>query len=95
MDVIVIDLRNISTFTDFFVIATGTSEPHLKALAGDLSDRLKKEHKVRPLATDGFPLSQWVIVDYGSVVVHLFHQSKREVYRLEELWGDAPRLTLE
>jgi ribosome-associated protein len=93
-DIIAIDLRDLSTFTDFFVICTGTSEPQLKAIAGEISDRLKKDHGVRPLGVDGFPLSQWVVADFGSVVVHCFHQSKREIYRLEELWNDAPRLTL-
>lgn len=93
-DIVAMDLRKVSSFTDFFVVATGTSEPHLKALADDLDVRLKREHETRPLAVDGFPLSQWIVVDYGSVVVHLFHASKREIYQLEDLWGDAPRLKI-
>lgn len=92
-DILVIDLRGLSTFTDFYVICSGSSEPQLKAIAGEISDRLKKEN-VRPLGVDGFPLSQWVVADYGSVVVHIFHTTKREIYRLEELWNDAPRLKL-
>lgn len=91
-DIVIIDLRKLSTFTDFYVICTGSSEPQLKAIANEVSDRLKKEHNERPLGVDGFPLSQWVVADYGSVVMHVFHSSKREVYRLEELWNDAPRL---
>ena len=89
-----LDLRGISSFTDFFVICSGTSEPHLKAIINDLQDRLRKEHDVRPLAVDGFPMSQWVVADYGGVVVHIFHQEKRAFYSLEDLWGDAPRLEL-
>jgi ribosome-associated protein len=92
-DILVLDLRGLSSFTDFYVICSGSSEPQLKAIAGEISDRLKQEG-VRPLGIDGFPLSQWVVADYGSVVVHIFHTSKREIYRLEEMWNDAPRLKL-
>ena len=91
-DIVIIDLRKLSTFTDFYVICTGASEPQLKAIANEVSDRLRKDYNERPLGVDGFPLSQWVVADYGSVVMHIFHASKREVYRLEELWNDAPRL---
>ena len=60
----------------------------------ELEARLKKEHERGPLGTDGFPMSQWIIADYGDVVVHVFHREKREVYRLEDMWNDAPRLKL-
>ena len=93
-DIVAIDLRGISTFTDFFVICSGTSEPHLKAIASDLHDRLKKEHAVEPMAVDGFPGSQWIVADYSDVIVHIFHRDKRAYYSLEDLWGDAPRLKL-
>lgn len=86
-----IDLRGISTFTDYFVICSGTSEPHLKAIASEIETRLKEDHKVRAVAVDGFPASQWIVLDYLQVVVHIFHRDKREFYSLEDLWGDAPR----
>lgn len=89
-----IDLREISSFTDFFVICSGTSEPHLKAIASDLRDRLKTEHDVQPMAVDGFPTSQWIVADYSDVIVHIFHRDKRTFYSLEDLWSDAPRLKL-
>jgi ribosome-associated protein len=88
-------LRGISTFTDFFVICSGTSEPHLKAIAGEIETRLKQEHGVRATAIDGFPASQWIVLDYMQVIVHVFHQTKREFYALEDLWGDAPRVEWE
>ncbi len=91
-DIVVLDLRKLSSFTDYFVICSGASEPQLKAIANEIGDRLKKEHDRRPLNIDGFPMSQWVIVDYGDVVVHVFHPEKRQAYRLEDLWNDAPRL---
>ena len=95
VDVVALDLRGISTFTDFFVICSGSSEPHLKAIAGEIEERLRETHNLRPTAVDGFPLSQWIVIDYGDVIVHIFHQSKREFYNLEDLWGDAPRLALQ
>lgn len=90
-----LDLRGISTFTDFFVICSGTSEPHLKAIAGEIESQLKDEHQVRAAAVDGFPASQWIVLDYLQVIVHIFHRDKRGFYSLEDLWGDAPRLVVE
>lgn len=90
-----LDLRNISTFTDFFVICSATSEPQLKAIAGEIEARLKEEHRIRAVAVDGFPASQWIVLDYLQVVVHVFHRDKRAFYSLEDLWGDAPSLQWE
>jgi ribosome-associated protein len=91
----VLDLRGISTFTDFFVLCSATSEPHLKAIAQEIETKLKEEHSIRAVAIDGFPASQWVVLDYLQVVVHIFHRDKRAFYSLEDLWGDAPRLEWE
>ncbi len=88
----ILDLRGISSFTDFFVICSGTSEPHLKAIAGEIEQRLKEDHGIRPAAVDGFPASQWMVLDYLQVIVHVFHSDKRAFYSLEDFWGDAPRL---
>ena len=85
-----LDLRGISTFTDFFVICSGTSEPQLKAIATEIETRLRQEHGIRPAAIDGFPASHWMVLDYLQVVIHIFHRDKRAFYSLEDLWGDAP-----
>ena len=90
-----LDLRGISTFTDFFVICSATSEPQLKAIAGEIETRLKQNHGVRAVAVDGFPASQWIVLDYLQVVIHIFHRDKRAFYSLEDLWGDAPRVEWE
>ncbi len=66
----------------------------MKAIAGEIHDRLKAEHGVAPMAVDGFPTSQWIVADYSDVIVHIFHHEKRPVYCLEDLWSDAPRLKL-
>ena len=94
-DLAILDLRGISNFTDFFVICSGTSEPHLKAIASGIEDGLKLDDKVSPNAVDGYPMSQWIVIDYADVVVHVFHEQKRAFYSLEDLWSDAPRLKVE
>ena len=91
-DIIALDLRGISTFTEFFLICSGTSEPHLKAIASGIEESVFTGFKRHPVAVDGYPLSQWVVMDYGDIVIHIFHQSKREFYSLEDLWSDAPRI---
>jgi ribosome-associated protein len=93
--IVVLDLRTISTFTDFFVICSATSEPQLKAIANEIETRLREDHAIRPVAIDGFPASQWIVLDYLQVVTHVFHRDKRAFYSLEDLWGDAPLLDWE
>ena len=90
-----LDLRGISSFTDFFVICSGTSEPQLKAISNEIETRLREDYSLRPVAVDGFPASQWMVLDYLQVVVHIFHRDKRAFYSLEGLWGDAPVLQWE
>lgn len=94
-DIRVLDMREVSSFTDFFVIASGSSEPQLKAITSGIRETLREKFHCRPLAEDGFPASQWVVLDYGDVIVHLFHDEKRTHYALEDLWSDAPVLNWE
>lgn len=89
-DVVILDLRGISTATDFFVIAGGTSDVQVKAIADHVVDELKKD-KVRPEHVEGLRGGRWVLVDYVDFVVHVFHPQARSFYQLESLWGDAPR----
>lgn len=94
-NVVILDMRKISSFTDFFVIASGSSEPQLKAIAGSIREKVREATGQRPTAEDGFPVSQWVVIDYGSVIVHIFHKEKRDLYGLEDLWNDARRIEVE
>jgi ribosome-associated protein len=87
-DISVLDLRGISSVADFFVIVSGSSEPHLKAIRNEIEHRLKEEN-ISPKGIDGFPQSQWVVMDYIDVMVHIFNKGQREFYALERLWGDA------
>jgi len=91
-DIVVLDVRKLSSVTDFFVIASGISEPHLRAILEEITDRLRKEHDVRPRAVDGTVHGAWVVLDFFDVIVHLMRADVRERYDLESLWGDAPRV---
>src|ERR1700754_2189759 len=91
-DIVVLDVRELSTVTDYFVIASGTSEPHLRAIVEEISDNLRKEHDLRPRAVDGTLHTAWVVLDFFDVIVHVMKQDARERYDLETLWGDAPRV---
>ena len=93
-NVVILDMRQISSFTDFFVIVSGASDPQLKAIASSIRGKVRDAIDLRPMAEDGIPGSQWVIIDYGSVIVHIFNNEKREVYGLETLWSDARRIEI-
>lgn len=94
-DLVVLDLRGISTFTDYFVICSGTSEPQLKAISSSIREQVRDKLGRKPFSEDGYPVSQWIVLDYGEVIVHLFHTEKRAYYSLEDLWSDAKRLEIE
>ena len=93
LDPIILDLRNISTITDYLVICSAQSEPQIKAIANGVEQALKEGTGRYPLAVDGFPTSQWIVIDYGDVMFHIFHEQKRGVYALEDLWSDAPQVS--
>ncbi len=91
-DIALLDMREAASFTDFFVICGADSIPQIRAIADAIRVRLREDFHRRPQAEDGFPASQWVVLDYGDVVIHIFHNEKRTYYGLESLWSDAPRL---
>ena len=90
-NIVVLDLRKISSVTDYFVICSGTSEPHLRAISDEIKDRLREDHDIRPFAVDGTLPTAWMVLDYFDVIVHVMRTDAREHYDLESLWGDAPR----
>ena len=92
---VLLDLRGVSGFTDFFLICSGSSEPQLKAISSSIRESVREKFGRRPLAEDGYPASQWVVLDYGDVICHLFYGEKRGFYDLENLWSDAKRVALE
>ena len=93
VDVTVLDLRDLSSATDFFVIATGRSDIHVRAIAEHVLDSAKGDGH-RPEHIEGLDEGRWVLLDYIDHVVHIFHPSVRDFYRLEALWGDARSMTI-
>ena len=91
-NLLVLDVRDLSSVTDYFVIASGTSEPHLRAIVDEITDQLREQHGVRPRAVDGTVQGAWVVLDFFDVIVHIMRRDTRERYDLEGLWGDAARL---
>jgi ribosome-associated protein len=91
-NIVVMDVREVSTITDYFVLASGTSEPHLRAISDEIREKLQDEHDIRPRAVDGSLQAAWMVLDYFDVIVHLMRTEVRERYDLEGLWGDAPKL---
>jgi ribosome-associated protein len=93
-EILVIDLRKVTTLADFFVIASGTSRRQIHAMADEI-DRALSELGEKKMGIEGYNESHWVLLDYGDVVVHLFDDNTRRYYDLENLWGDAPRVNWE
>ena len=90
-DVVILDLRGISSVADFFVIATGTSDRQMRAVVDHIEEYGRKRGQ-KPFGVSGYESSTWMLADYVDVVVHLFDADRRRFYDLELLWGDAPRI---
>jgi ribosome-associated protein len=93
LDVVLLDLRAVTDTADFFVLCSGTSDLHVKALAEELCDQLEAAGE-GPWHVEGYETRRWVLLDFVDIVVHIFRQEVREFYALERLWGDAARLAL-
>jgi len=89
---VILDLREVGGPSDFFLVVSGDSEPHLKAIAGEIEKGVKESLGRKPYRVSGNSVSQWIILDYGDVLVHIMNSGRRSFYRLEDLWGDAPRV---
>ncbi|MBQ9997961.1 MAG: ribosome silencing factor [Clostridia bacterium] len=93
-DVKIMEIKDLSTLGDYFVIATGTSNTHIKALRDHVDEKLK-EDGVMPMHNEGGNGSTWLLIDYGDVIVHIFDREAAEFYDLERLWLDAPEIDFE
>lgn len=94
-DIVLLDVADLFVLSDVFVIATGTSRPHVQALADHLEETLKKNLEIKPLRVEGRSEGEWVLVDYGDIIVHIFQVAPRDFYSLERLWGDSERVSWE
>jgi ribosome-associated protein len=92
-NILILDVRKLSSVTDYFVIASGTSHPHLRAIVEEISGKLRDDHGLRPARTDGATSGNWVVLDYFDVIVHIMHAETRTRYDLEGLWGDAKKVS--
>jgi ribosome-associated protein len=87
-DLRVINIQDLTTVATYFVICSGTSTTHIKTLADEVEFRLR-EKGVSPLRVEGYNHGRWILIDYGDIVVHVFHEEDREFYNLERLWQDG------
>lgn len=88
-DVLIIDLRKLNAPTDYFVVCSGSTDKHVRAIADNIVEGMKKK-KTRAWHVEGHSVGSWVLIDYVNVVVHVFSETTRKFYSLETLWGDAP-----
>lgn len=88
----IIDVRGKVDYTDYVIVMSGRSDRQVAALARNIETELATKHHTKPISTEGLPQASWVLLDYGDVVVHIFHEDAREYYDLESLWMDAKRL---
>ncbi|MDD3581253.1 MAG: ribosome silencing factor [Desulfobacca sp.] len=93
-DLVILDVRKLSSFADYFIICSGSSRRQVVALAQHLEETLARRG-IKPLGIEGLAEGQWVLLDYNEIIVHIFYQPVREFYDLEGLWADAPRQLLE
>jgi len=91
-DICVIDLTGVSSLTDFMVVCSGTSLPHLKAVMRDVEKEMINTHNVRAINTEGNADSRWVVLDYTDVIVHIMHSDMRALYALEDLWDEGQKI---
>ena len=94
-DIVLLDVEESFFLSDVFVIATGSSRPNVQALADQVEEKLADSHDLKPLRVEGRTEGEWVLVDYGDIIVHIFQAGPREFYSLERLWGDSSRIMWE
>ena len=92
-DIVILDLRQIASFTEYFVLCTGANARQVGAIADSVEEQLRKVGK-RPLHTEGYSSAEWILLDYGDFIVHIFSSASRRFYDLERLWRDAGRVEI-
>ena len=92
-DTVILELKDLTVIADYFVICSGTSSTQVKAIADNVEHKLREEG-LRPIGVEGRDNAQWVLIDYGDVVVHVFEEEARAYYELEKFWLDAPKISL-
>ena len=93
-DLVLLDLREVASFTDYFAIASGTNVRQVQAVADEVQEQLRKRLGVKPARVEGYNSAEWILLDYGDFIFHVFEEKSRRFYDLERLWRDAARLSL-
>jgi len=93
-DLVVLDLREVASFTDYFLIASGTNVRQVQAIADAVEEELRKRLRVKPARVEGYKSAEWILLDYGDFIFHVFEEKSRRFYDLERLWRDAARVQL-
>jgi ribosome-associated protein len=91
IELVELDLGGILDYADHFIVCSGNTDRQTKAIADGIQEGLKKDHGIFPRRIEGLPEARWILMDYSDVVVHIFTPEAREFYRLEQLWGEAPK----
>lgn len=91
---VALDLREVASFTEFFVIVSGANQRQVQAISDEISEQLKKQMKTSVVRIEGYRSAEWVLLDYGDFIVHIFEKEAREFYDLERLWRDAKKVEL-
>jgi ribosome-associated protein len=94
MDIKVLDLRQIATFTEYFVIVSGSNQRQVQAISDEITEQLKKQIGTRAIRVEGYATGEWVLLDFGDFIVHVFNNDAREFYDLERLWLDAQKVEI-
>ncbi len=94
IDIRVLDLRQVASFTEFFIVASGSNQRQVQAIADEITEQLKKQLDTRAIRVEGYNAGEWVLIDFGDFVVHVFDKDARDFYDLERLWRDAQKVEL-
>lgn len=92
LDLVALDLRQIASFTEFFVIASGSNQRQVQAIADNITEQLKDQLNVKPVRVEGYTAAEWILVDFGDFIFHIFDRNARDFYDLDRLWRDATKV---
>ena len=87
--IVILDLKGITTMADYFIICNGVSDAHVKSLADEVAEKTREEYSEKPWRQEGLDTRRWIVLDYVNIVVHIFKEDTREFYSLEKMWNDA------
>lgn len=94
LDMVALDLREIASFTEFFIICSGANQRQVQAISDEINEQLKKQLKTKAIRIEGYNAAEWILLDYGDFIVHIFEKEARDFYDLQRLWRDASKVEI-